>query len=504
MMVATSTGCPAPKKDAPAETSSASEWVAYQTEVPITPAEFDALASTLIGADAQAGHFMAQKNVNGAFFVTSEQEPSTPDQVRLTFSLDDGTNTLRPIAVSPASYSIGKAFISIVDAAMAKMQADQPSQGETFELAYNVSSTQGGKLSLTVKGLDNVYMLSLKVTTPKTSLASTHVGQATNFADPTDSISGTVWFTMSKNEFDFFVDHAYGKGATGRQNFVDFHLVPYDWLRLSVKPRLDEGMVDVGFEAILKDGSRIPVAKAPASVNAGDTFHSIVDRLMKNTMEQEKTAAGSSAAWTAPFYYDHPEGGGVVQVIAQNTRGIFSVAYSVETPQHVLKDVPFVPYKQVNLPKPKPSDTAACYELGDPNIVQSLQGRFDITFTVSDVIKNNLANGQGLTGTIYCSVFHASDVTVTGPTCPIDVCEVHSFSIEAADLLSNTAITTLQPSLDQPTLAAGEYQVLCSQHINGSETSEKGNPVTLPIGGFQLACNKTPITVEFALLNPYD
>ena len=64
---------------------------------------------------------------------------------------------------------------------------------------------------------------------------------------------------MSKDDFDFFVDRAYGKGATSRQNFHDFALVPYEWLRLTVEPHLDEKFVNVGFEVLALDGKRIPV-----------------------------------------------------------------------------------------------------------------------------------------------------------------------------------------------------------------------------------------------------
>ena len=47
-----------------------------------------------------------------------------------------------------------------------------------------------------------------------------------------------MWFHLTKDDFDYFVDHAYGKDATAAQNFNDFALVPHTWLRLTVTPHL--------------------------------------------------------------------------------------------------------------------------------------------------------------------------------------------------------------------------------------------------------------------------
>src|SRR3954469_18984867 len=66
------------------------EWVGYHAEVPMAVADINTLLSGLFGADAQAGRFITQKEVGKAFFVTSQAEPSSPDQVRLTFAFDDG------------------------------------------------------------------------------------------------------------------------------------------------------------------------------------------------------------------------------------------------------------------------------------------------------------------------------------------------------------------------------------------------------------------------------
>jgi hypothetical protein len=54
-------------------------------------------------------------------------------------------------------------------------------------------------------------------------------------------------------------------------------------------------------------------------------------------------------------------------------------------------------------------------------------------------------------------------------------------------------------------LPDAEYQILCAQYVDGISTKvSKGDPVTLPIGGFEIACNVNPVTVEFAIRNPSD
>ena len=53
----------------------------------------------------------------------------------------------------------------------------------------------------------------------------------------------------------------------------------------------------------------------------------------------------------------------------------------------------------------------------------------------------------------------------------------------------------------------GAYQILCAQYLVGNDAGtdanvEQGDPVTLPIGGFTVACNVNPVTVQFAILDP--
>lgn len=476
----------------------AQEWVSFHTEYPIAASELHALVSGLVGDDAANGSPLRNRTLTPGLFVDVAPDTTTSGQNRLTFAFDDGGATPRTLAVAPASYELGAIYAATIDAAAAKMQADvagNPNDGEAFYLEYRVASTQGGRLSFGVKADRGKFSIVVDVGTPKTSLETNKIGTAAFSDKPFDTIAGTVWFHMSKDDFDYFTNHAYGKDATSRQNFTDFALVPHEWLRLTVEPHLADRFVNVGFEVIALDGRRLALAKAPASVLAGDVFRNLVLQNMKRMNEQEAAAPGSSIPWQAPFYYDAPEHGGVVQVIAQGDKGSFSVAYSVESPRHALTDVEFLEYRPVNIPPPDPMETASCEKLGDPTIQLAAQGTLDITFKASDVIKGS-ATGP-LQGTIYCSVFKASDVNVTGPL--EGAVAVQDFQVADADLLATPA-----PGFVTDVLLAGSYQVLCAQDLDGSGGPSHGDPVTLPIGAFPVACNKNPSTVEFALFNPQD
>jgi len=476
------------------------EWVGFHTEVPLALADFQPLASGLFGADAQSGKFVVDREITPSVFVSAAPEQSTPEQARVTVAFDDGENPRRAIAVAPASFAIGGLFIDTVAAALAKMQNDQakePGSGEAFLLEYRVSSSQGGKLSFGVKGDAGKYYLVIDVATPKTSLTPDRLGQAAEESEPYDTVAGTVWFHMTKDDFDFFVDRAYGAGATSKQNFTDFALVPHEWLRLTVEPQLEDQKVNVGFELLTVDDRRVAIAKAPASILAGKVFQTLVDRNMTTMLAQEKASPGSSTPWQAPFYYDSPEDGGVVQVIAQGVLGKFSVAYAVESPRHPLVDVPFVEYLPVELPPPSPDQTASCEELGDPTIVLAPRGTFEIEFVASDVILNSPNLMDPLRGTIYCSVYRAADVKITGPI--EGSMAIQDFQVIDADLQAGAA-----PTFVTEELYAGDYQILCAQDIDGDGAPSKGDPVTIPIGSYPLACNRNPVTVEFGILNPLD
>jgi hypothetical protein len=158
-------------------------------------------------------------------------------------------------------------------------------------------------------------------------------------------------------------------------------------------------------------------------------------------------------------------------------------------------DVPFVEWPEVVFPPKDPEADAACSELGDPTITLAAQGTLDITFEASPVVRESEQLKGPLVGTIYCSVFRAADVTLVGPNPGAE--ELDSFNLPAADLDA-----TPRPTHTTKLLLAGDYQTLCYQDLDNNQTDSKGDPVTLPIGGQQVACNKNPVVVEFGLLKP--
>jgi hypothetical protein len=488
--------CPVTADD-PLATQSV-EWVSFHTEVPFVAKNFHDLVSGLIGPAAQAGKFVAHEEIAPGVFLASEADPTTSEQVRLALTFDDGTATPRSIARVPASFSVGSVFLTTIDAAIATMQSEEAQQkasSESFLLQYQVTSALGGTFSFGVHGVLGVFTLVIDVSSPTTNLALGKIGSPALKAAPYDTINGTVNFHLSKDDFDYFVDHAYGQDATAGQNFKDFALEPHVWLRLTVTPHLSDKFVNVSFAVLGTDGNRTPFANAPASILAGSLFQALVDRNMTTMLAQEKGKPGSSTPWTIPFYYDDPSGGGVVQVIAQGQAGVFSIAYAVAAPHHTIKDVPFLPYKPVSIKPPSASATAACDELGNRGIISASEGAFEITFTASSVVKTSPDLHGPLQGDILCSVFNAADVTIEGPKS--NAKSLQDFKVVNADLNAKTAPTFLTDVFPD-----GKYQILCFQDLKHDGNPEKGDPVTLPIGSLPLACNLNPVTVQFALLDP--
>jgi hypothetical protein len=446
--------CPTTSADA-LDTKSV-EWVSYHTEVPFAPGDFHALVAGLIGPAAQSGKFVTHQEVTPGVFIEAAADPTTPEQSRITLSFDDGTSTPRRIALVPASFAVGSVYLTTIDAAIATMQSEEKQQkgsSESFLIQYEVTSSMGGTFSFGVHGVTGVFTLVIDVSSPTTNLAQGKIGSPALSATAYDTVNGTVWFHLSKDDFDYFVDHAYGQDATAAQNFKDFALEPHRWLRLTVTPHLTDKYVDVAFDVLGAGGSRTPLAKAPASILAGSLFQSLVDRNMTTMLAQEAAKPGSSTPWTAPFYYDAPNGGGVVQVIAQGQAGVFQIAYAVAAPHHTVKDVPFLPYKPVTITPPNPKETAACDKLGNPGIIAAPEGAFEITFTASSVVKTSPDLHGPLVGDLDCSVFKAADVTVEGPKNGAK--SVQDFTVPNADLSSPTAPTFLTNMFPD-----GNYQVL--------------------------------------------
>jgi len=485
--------------DSTGESTESVEWVSYHQVIPFAGSDFHALASGLFGTDAQAGRFITKREVAPNIYLTGTADPSTPEQSRVSLTFDDGTSTPRTLALVPASFNVGNTFLATIDAAIATMQSEEaqsPGSSESYLLQYQVVSPKGGSFSFGVQGQTGTFSLVLDVSSPVTNLAPGKIGTAATRDTPYDLVAGTVYFHLTKNDFDYFVDHAYGTAATIGQNFNDFELVPHNWLRLTVTPYLAQQYVDVGFKVLTTQGARVPVTNAPASIVAGTTFQAMVDRAMTTMDAQEAAKPGSSFPFQVPFYYNDPTGGGVVQVIVQGNQGIYVVAYAIQSPRHTITEVPFNAYKPVVLNAAPPSATAACDKLGNPAIVLAPQGAFDITFTMSNVITNSTNLAHPLVGDIDCSTYKASDVTVAGPN--NGAMPVQSFTVKGASFEKGAPT----PHFLTSEVPAGSYQILCGQDILHNGNIGSGDPVTIPIGAVTLACNLNPVTVQFALIDP--
>ena len=480
------------------------EHVGLTTQILTDRASFDQISSQLFGEDAADGSYLEDLEVGTGLHLASAAHPKADDQVALTVTLDTtgAKPPTRVVASVPASTATGKTFIDAVDAALAQTEQvakDDPDGLAPWRIEYRSRSAQGGAVTVgVVFDPDDGTNLEVQAEGPTTSLLPDRINEAAAQGAPYETVFGLVWFDVKRDQFDFFANRAYGISAGKSQNFKDFELVPHNWLRLTVTPELDEDRVSVGFDVITVDGRRIPVAKAPASLIAGEQFMQTVFRMAENTAAQEKAEPGSSTPWEVPFYYDDPEGGGVVEVIAQGKDGISQIAYSIESPANELDDLPFVPYTgSVEVPEDWDAPAPTCE---DVNSKTATEGRFEITYQPSSTVRGSDLKAP-LKGTVYGSVYKASDVKITGPL--PGTTAVASIRDEGVDVVDG-------PSSAYPLdtdLPAGAYQVLGFLDIDGDAdpddpSPDEGDPVMIPIGGFELSCAVQPITAEFAIVLP--
>lgn len=480
------------------------EYTGLTTQIPTDRKSFDDIASKLFGEGAADGTYLDDLEVGSGLHLSSAAHPKAEGEVALTVALDTtgAEPPTRTVASVPASLTTGKVFIDSVDAAMAqtdKVTKEDPTGLAPWRIEYRSRSAQGGKVVVAAVFDPKLgTTLELQAQGPTTSLLPDRVNKAAAEGKPYETVYGLVWFDVRRDEFDFFANRAYGISAGKSQNFKDFELVPHNWLRLTVTPELDQDRVSVGFDVVIVDGRRIPVAKAPASLIAGEQFMQTVFRMADNTAAQEKAKPGSSTPWQVPFYYDDPEGGGVVEVIAQGKDGKSQIAYSIESPANTLTDLPFVPYVgKVEVPDDWDKPAPTCKDLGSK---KASSGTFQITFQPSTTVSRSNLKAP-LTGTVYGSVYKAADVKITGP---IDgTTPVASLKYEGVDTRKGPSkVFTLSTKLP-----AGDYQILGFMDIDGNAdpsdpSPDEGDPVMIPIGGYTLACAQQPVTAEFAITLP--
>ena len=498
------------KEGASAETvslrgpTSPTEYVGLTTQIPTDRASFDEIASQLFGEDAASGAHLEDLEVGAGLHLSSAEHPDADDEVALTVTMDTtgAEPPTRTVASVPASTGTGKTFIDAVDAALVqteKVAKEDPDGLAPWRIEYRSRSAQGGKVTVgVVYDPETGSNLEIQAQGPTTSLLPDKINQAAAEGEPYETVYGLVWFDVDRDQFDFFANRAYGTSAGKGQNFKDFELVPHNWLRLTVTPELDEDRVSVGFDIITVDGRRVPVAKAPASLIAGEEFMQTVFRMADNTEAQEQAEPGSSTPWEVPFYYDDPEGGGVVEVIAQGKDGRSQIAYSIESPANELEDLPFVPYTgKVEVPDDWDAPPPSCKKLGSKD---ADEGEMQVTFQPSSTVRGSDLKAP-LKGDVYGSVYRASDVKITGPIEGAE--EVAAIEIPGVDVVDG-------PSKAYPLgvdLPAGSYQILGFMDIDGNADPnapepDEGDPVMIPIGGYELACAVQPVTAEFAIVLP--
>ena len=466
-------------------------------------ADFLEVVGPLFGEAARAGTHHRRYALDRGLLLSSAEDPRTREQAVVSLEMEptDGTDA-RTVLRVPVSYDYGALFIDTVRVALATTQretAGDPDGMHPWKLEYHVVSANGGYLMIRVEYRVGAAELAVQTENPRTSLRSGLVNTAAFEGTPHEMIGGTVNFVLSRDEFDFFSSRAYGISAGRDQNFDDFQLLPHDWLRITVTPLVDDGMVDVAFDVVLLDGRRVPFARAPASYVAGEQFRQNVFRMLDNMRAQETEEAGSSRPFTVPFHYDDPTGGGVVRVIATGEAGRFGIAYAVDSPLHALRDVEFVPY--VGNPVPEDIPPPPENRCEDHGSVMADAGRFTLAFDASRTVRESDMLADPLRGTVRGSVYRAEDVTISGPRDGAEA--LASFRFDDVYITEGISPETYLVDAELP---AGDYQILGFMDIdgNGEATGDPdvGDPVTLPIGGYAMQCADQPVTVEFALLLP--
>lgn len=483
------------------------EFVGMTFEVPFTTeAEFLAIVDPIFGAGAQAGHFHSEHEIHSGVFLTTMADTRTPSQAIVTLDMRppaDPMHVMRTILQVPVSYAYGAVYIDAVRAALATTQAvvARGDRMQPYHLEYHVASPHGGDLVIqTEYTADARAVVRFRTSAPQTSLEPGMVNTPAFTGDPYEQLAGTVFFELSRDEFSFFTNRAYGVSSGALQNFQDFHLLPHDWLRLTVTPQLQNRDVNVAFEVITVDGRRVPFAQAPASIVAGEQFQENVFAMVDAMNAAEATTPGSSTAWEVPFYYDDPAGGGVVSVIAQGNHGVFSIAYAVASPSRALVDTDFVPYQgNVTIPDHLPMPET-CAQRGSTD---ALSGKFVLRFDASSTVRTSPSAPSPIAGDVYGSVYRAADVHIDGPIA--GAMPVASFHFTGIDV--SAGASTMEYTIDTVLPGGQSYQILgfmdTDHNANPMDPSpDVGDPVMIPIGGFPMQCAEQHSTAEFALLLP--
>ena len=165
------------------------------------------------------------------------------------------------------------------------------------------------------------------------------------------------------------------------------------------------------------------------------------------------------------------------------------------------------------LPLPEPFDYAVPegMEIAEGSYVAAPVGKYDRLGIVVEILPDAAGEGRALkevaevypvppmTAAMRDFLSFSARYTVSHPG------QLLSMALRARGGLLPSPTETVY-ELERP-IPAGDYQMLGFMDVDGNADPEspdpdEGDPVMIPIGGFQLRCDTQPITAEFALLLP--
>lgn len=430
--------------------------------------------------------------VPGGLVVTRVVDPDDMGGVaRLRYQMPGKSGELLDVASVPVSQSMGQRFALVIESASERMEAyleqeDADPNRET-DLSLTAHSDTGGRITLRVLGVGSTLRLVHEVRGPHQLIGDLSHGEPATVSGDWSRFGMSVGFIVRKDQLNFFVDKAYGRGQAEGQSFDHFILgPPHDWLNVTVTPWIGlVPAVEVSFEAILEDGQRIPYAAAPASDIMGAQFIEVVNGAMTAMTEQERQATGSSTPFEIPYFYDNPEGG-IVQVRVVGEDGVFTIYYDLTSKPVPNGDPP---------PEVEPPDVALDGGTGDGG-----EGKLNVTFQASDLVLESELLDAELECQIWANVFRSDEVLVTGP---IEGAEVlASIEVPYADLREGIRSVPVITS-DIP---AVRVKILGFCDVDGNAdlddpAPDRGDPVTVPFKEFQVLEGLTAeVTVPFDLV----
>jgi hypothetical protein len=430
--------------------------------------------------------------VPGGLVVARVADPNDIDGVsRLRYQMPGKSGELLDLASVPVSQAMGQRFTLIIESAWERMTAylgqDDADPNRETDISFTAHSDMGGRVTLRVLGVGSSLRLVHEVRGPHLLIADQSHGESATVSGDWTRIGLTVGFIVRKDQLNFFVDKAYGRGQAEGQSFDHFILgPPHDWLNVTVTPWIGlVPAVQVSFEAILEDGERIPYAAAPASDDMGAQFIEVVNGAMTAMTAQEREEPGSGTPFEIPYFYDNPEGS-VVQVRVVGEDGVYTIYYDLTSVPVPNGDPP---------PEVEPGEIDQDGGTGYDGL-----GKLNVTFQASDLVQESEYLDAELQGEIWANVFRSEEVLVTGPMEGAEVlASIHVPFADLRDGLRSVPVITGD-------IPAVRVKILGFCDVDGNADPdepgpEPGDPVTVPLKEFQVLEGLTAeVTVPFDLV----